>query len=108
MLEELEIQELAEAEESENESNRRSFSITAHYQEPDPKLLMDYLNLGRIVSYCHMKTLREDTGYDLNEVDFDALVDLFKKELNDSKFYEEYKRKYSDQMRQNEEDEKYV
>ena len=55
-----------------------------------------------------MKTLIEDEGYDLNKVSFDALVDLFKKELNDSKLYEDYKRKFSDAMRQDREDEKYV
>ena len=50
----------------------------------------------------------EDAGYDLNKVNFDALVDLFKKELNDSKIYEDYKRRFSDSMRQDQEDEKYV
>ena len=108
MLEELEIERLAEIQEYEDQSDRKSITITAHYDEPDPKLLSDYLNLGRIVTYWHMKTLREDTGCDLNQVNLDALVDLFKKELNDSKLYEDYKRRYSDQMRQNQENQKYV
>ena len=107
MLEEIERQELAEMEESGNESHR-PITITAHYDEPDPKLLSDYLNLGRIVAYWHMKTLMEDEGYDLNKVNLDVLVDLFKKELNDSKLYEDYKRRFSDAMRQDREDEKYV
>ena len=107
MLEEIERQELAEMEESENESHR-PITITAQYAEPDPKLLSDHFNLGRIVAYWHMKTLRDDTGCDLNKVNLDALVDLFKKELNDSKLYDEYKRRYSDQMRQDQENQKYV
>ena len=107
MLEEIERQELVEMEELGNESDR-PITITAHYDEPDPKLLSDYLNLGRIVTYWHMKTLRDDTGCDLNKVNLDALVDLFKKELNDSKLYEDYKRRFSDSMRHDQEDEKYV
>ena len=108
MLEEIEESlELVKMEESENKSDR-PITITAHYDEPDPKLLSDYLNLGRIVTYWHMKTLREDTGCDLNKVNLDALVDLFKKELNDSKLYDEYKRRYSDQIRQDQENQKYV
>ena len=90
-----------------NESGR-PITITAHYAEPDPKLLSDHFNLGRIVAYWHMKTLMEDEGYDLNKVNLDVLVDLFKKELNDSKLYEDYKRRFSDAMRQDREDEKYV
>ena len=100
MLEEIERQELAEMEESGNESHR-PITITA-------KLLSDHFNLGRIVAYWHMKTLMEDEGYDLNKVNLDVLVDLFKKELNDSKLYEDYKRRFSDAMRQDREDEKYV
>ena len=108
MLEELEIERLAEIEESEHENDRKSITITAQYAEPDPKLLSDHFNLGRIVAYWHMKTLMEDEGYDLNKVNLDALVDLFKKELNDSKLYDDYKRRFSDSMRQDQEDEKYV
>ena len=108
MLEEIEESlELVKMEESGNKSDR-PITITAHYDEPDPKLLSDYLNLGRIITYWHMKTLMEDEGYDLNKVNLDALVDLFKKELNDSKLYEDYKRRFSDAMRQDREDEKYV
>ena len=107
MLEEIERQELAEMEESGNESHR-PITITAQYAEPDPKLLSDHFNLGRIVAYWHMKTLMEDEGYDLNKVNLDVLVDLFKKELNDSKLYDDYKRRFSDSMRQDQEDEKYV
>ena len=88
--------------------NGKSLTISVQYAEPDPKLLSDKFNLGRIVTYWHMKTLMEDAGYDLNKVNFDALVDLFKKELNDSKLYEDYKRRFSDSMRQDQEDEKYV
>ena len=103
------LERLEEVEELEKtEQSERSLTITAHYAEPDPKLLSDIFNLGRIVTYWHMKTLREDTGCDLNKVNLDTLVDLFKKELNDSSLYEEYQRKYSDQMRQEQENEKYV
>ncbi len=90
------------------EKNGNSLKILTQYAEPDPKLLSDHFNLGRIVAYWHMKTLMEDEGYDLNKVNLDALVDLFKKELNDSKLYEDYKRRFSDAMRQDREDEKYV
>ena len=108
MLEEIEESlELVKMEESGNESDR-PITITAHYDEPDPKLLSDYLNLGRIVTYWHMKTLMEYEAYDLNKVNLDVLVDLFKKELNDSKLYDDYKRRFSDSMRQDQEDEKYV
>ena len=109
-LVELERFEEAETkEEVENaERGRKSMAIAIQYAEPDPKLLSDRFNLGRIVTYWHMKTLRDDEGYDLNKVNFDALVDLFKKELNDSKLYEDYKRRFSDAMRQDREDEKYV
>ena len=109
-LVELERFEEAEAfEELKNtKKNGKSLTISVQYAEPDPKLLSDKFNLGRIVTYWHMKTLMEDAGYDLNKVNFDALVDLFKKELNDSKIYEDYKRRFSDSMRQDQEDEKYV
>ena len=109
-LVELEWFEEAEAfEELKNtKKNGKSLTISVQYAEPDPKLLSDKFNLGRIVTYWHMKTLMEDAGYDLNKVNFDALVDLFKKELNDSKLYEDYKRRFSDSMRQDQEDEKYV
>ena len=101
--------ELERFEELENtEKKKKSLTISVQYAEPDPKLLSDKFNLGRIVTYWHMKTLMEDAGYDLNKVNFDALVDLFKKELNDSKLYEDYKRRFSDSMRQDQEDEKYV
>ena len=109
-LVELERFEEAEAfEELKNtKKNGKSLTISVQYAEPDPKLLSDKFNLGRIVTYWHMKTLMEDAGCDLNKVNFDALVDLFKKELNDSKLYEDYKRRFSDSMRQDQEDEKYV
>ena len=109
-LVELERFEEAETkEEVENaERGRRSMAIAIQYAEPDPKLLSDRFNLGRIVTYWHMKTLMEDEGYDLNKVNLDALDDLFKRELNDSKLYEDYKRRFSDAMRQDREDEKYV
>ena len=101
--------ELERFEELENtEKKKKSLTISVQYAEPDPKLLSDKFNLGRIVTYWHMKTLMEYAGYDLNKVNFDALVDLFKKELNDSKIYEDYKRRFSDSMRQDQEDEKYV
>ena len=90
------------------EKNGNSLKILTQYAEPDQKLLSDHFNLGRIVTYWHMKTLMEDEGYDLNKVNLDVLVDLFKKELNDSKLYEDYKRRFSDAMRQDREDEKYV
>ena len=103
------LERLEEVEELEKtEQSERSLTITAHYAEPDPKLLSDIFNLGRIVTYWHMKTLMEDAECDLNKVNFDALVDLFKKELNDSKLYDDYKRRFSDSMRQDQEDEKYV
>ena len=74
------LERLEEVEELENtEQSGRSLTITAHYAEPDPKLLSDHFNLGRIVAYWHMKTLMEDEGYDLNKVNLDALIDLFKK-----------------------------
>ena len=109
-LVELERFEEAETkEEIENaERGGKSIAIAIQYAEPDPKLLSDHFNLGRIVTYWHMKTLMEDEGYDLNKVNFDELVDLFKKELNDSKLYEDYKRRYDDAMRQDEENQKYV
>ena len=101
--------ELERFEELENtEKKKKSLTISVQYAEPDPKLLSDKFNLGRIVTYWHMKTLMEDEGYDLNKVSFDALVDLFKKELNNSNLYEDYKRRFSDAMRQDQEDEKYV
>ena len=101
--------ELERFEELENtEKKKKNLTISVQYAEPDPKLLSDKFNLGRIVTYWHMKTLMEDAGYDLNKVNFDALVDLFKKELNDSKLFEDYKRRFSDSMRQDQEDEKYV
>ena len=101
--------ELERFEELENtEKKKKSLTISVQYAGPDPKLLSDKFNLGRIVTYWHMKTLMEDAGCDLNKVNFDALVDLFKKELNDSKLYEDYKRRFSDSMRQDQEDEKYV
>ena len=101
--------ELERFEELENtEKKKKSLTISVQYAEPDPKLLSDKFNLGRIVTYWHMKTLMEDAECDLNKVNFDALVDLFKKELNDSKLYEDYKRRFSDAMRQDREDEKYV
>ena len=100
--------ELERFEELENTEKKKSLTISVQYAEPDPKLLSDKFNLGRIVTYWHMKTLMEDAGYDLNKVNFDALVDLFKKELNDSKLFEDYKRRFSDSMRQDQEDEKYV
>ena len=108
MLEEIEESlELIKMEESGNESDR-PITITTHYDEPDPKLLSDYLNLGRIVTYWHIKTLREDMGFDLNKVDFDELVEIFKKEINDLKLFEEIKEEYSEAMRRDEEDQKYV
>ena len=109
-LVELERFEEAETkEEIENaERGGKSIAIAIQYAEPDPKLLSDRFNLGRIVTYWHMKTLMENEGYDLNKVNFDELVDLFKKELNDSKLYEDYKRRYDDAMRQDEENQKYV
>ena len=55
-----------------------------------------------------MKSLREDNNYDLNKMDFDALVELFKRELNDTKRLEEIKEEFSEQMRRDEEDRKYV
>ena len=100
--------ELERFEELENTEKKKSLTISVQYAEPDPKLLSDKFNLGRIVTYWHMKTLMEDAECDLNKVNFDALVDLFKKELNDSKIYEDYKRRFSDSMRQDQEDEKYV
>ena len=101
--------ELERFEELENtEKKKKSLTISVQYAEPDPKFLSDKFNLGRIVTYWHMKTLMEDAECDLNKVNFDALVDLFKKELNDSKLYDEYKRRYSDQMRQDQENQKYV
>ena len=101
--------ELERFEELENtEKKKKNLTISVQYAEPDPKLLSDKFNLGRIVTYWHMKTLMEDAECDLNKVNFDALVDLFKKELNDSKIYEDYKRRFSDSMRQDQEDEKYV
>jgi hypothetical protein len=41
-------------------------------------------------------------------MDFDALVDLFKKDLNDTKHLEKIKEEFSEQMRRDEEDRKYV
>jgi hypothetical protein len=41
-------------------------------------------------------------------MDFDALVDLFKKDLNDTKRLEKIKEEFSEQMRRDEEDRKYV
>ena len=112
MLEELERWEEAEIEAEIKEMNekdsKRSINISAVYDTPDPKILSDYFNLGRIVTYWQMKSLREDNNYDLNKMDFDALVDLFKKDLNDTKRLEEIKEEFSEQMRRDEEDRKYV
>ena len=109
MLEALERWEEAEMlEESDKEDSEKSINISAVYDTPDPKVLSDYFNLGRIVAYWHMKSLREDNNYDLNKMDFDALVELFKRELNDTKRLEEIKEEFSEQMRRDEEDRKYV
>ena len=108
MLEELERWEEAEIKEMNEEDSERSINISAVYDKPDPKLISDWLNLGRIVTYWHIKTLREDMGFDLNKVDFDELVEIFKKEINDLKLFEEIKEEYSEAMRRDEEDQKYV
>ena len=108
MLEELERWEEAEIKEMNKEDSEKSINISAVYDTPDPKVLSDYFNLGRIVAYWHMKSLREDNNYDLNKMDFDALVELFKRELNDTKRLEEIKEEFSEQMRRDEEDRKYV
>ena len=47
-------------------------------------------------------------GFDLNKVDFDELVEIFKKEINDLKLFEKIKEEYSEAMRRDEEDQKYV
>ena len=108
MLEELERWEEAEIKEMNENDSEKSINISAVYDTPDPKVLSDYFNLGRIVTYWHIKSLREDINYDLNKVDFDALVDLFKKEINDLKLFEKIKEEYSEAMRRDEEDQKYV
>ena len=108
MLEELERWEEAEIKEMKKEDSEKSINISAVYDTPDPKVLSDYFNLGRIVAYWHMKSLREDNNYDLNKMDFDTLVELFKRELNDTKRLEEIKEEFSEQMRRDEEDRKYV
>ncbi|MBC8252177.1 MAG: hypothetical protein H8E89_11410 [Candidatus Nitrosopelagicus sp.] len=110
MLEELERWEEAEIKDEikKCENNERSINISAVYETPDPKVLSDYFNLGRIVTYWQIKSLKEDSNYDLNKVDFDALVDVFKKEINDIKRLEEIEKEFSEQMRRDEEDQKYV
>ena len=108
MLEELERWEEAEIKEMNENDSEKSINISAVYDTPDPKVLSDYFNLGRIVTYWHIKSLRVDINYDLNKVDFDALVDLFKKEINDLKLFEKIKENYSEAMRRDEEDRKYV
>ena len=108
MLEELERWEEAEIKEMNEEDSERSINISAVYDKPDPKLISDWLNLGRIVTYWHIKSLREDMGFDLNKVDFDELVEIFKKEINDLKLFEKIKEEYSEGMRRDEEDQKYV
>ena len=108
MLEELERWEEAEIREMNEEHSEKSINISAVYDTPDPKLISDWLNLGRIVTYWHIKTLREDMGFDLNKVDFDELVEIFKKEINDLKLFEKIKEEYSEAMRRDEEDQKYV
>tara|TARA_B100000686_G_scaffold184706_1_gene191518 strand:- start:677 stop:1003 length:327 start_codon:yes stop_codon:yes gene_type:complete len=108
MLEELERWEEAEIKEMNENHSEKSINISAVYDTPDPKVLSDYFNLGRIVTYWHIKSLREDINYDLNKVDFDALVVLFKKEINDLKLFEKIKEDYSEAMRRDEEDQKYV
>ena len=109
MLEALERWEEAEMlEESDKEDSEKSINISAVYDTPDPKLISDWLNLGRIVTYWHIKSLRQDMGFDLNKVDFDELVELFKKEINDLKLFEKIKEDYSEAMRREEEDQKYV
>ena len=109
MLEELERWEEAEMlEEMDGENNEKSINISAVYETPDPKVLSDYFNLGRIVTYWQIKSLKEDSNYDLNKVDFDALVDVFKKELNDIKRLEVIEEEFSERMRRDEEDQKYV
>ena len=96
MLEELERWEEAEIKEMNKEDSEKSINISAVYDTPDPKVLSDYFNL------------REDNNYDLNKMDFDTLVELFKRELNDTKRLEEIKEEFSEQMRRDEEDRKYV
>ena len=108
MLEALERWEEAEIKEMNEEHSEKSINISAVYDTPDPKLISDWLNLGRIVTYWHIKTLREDMGFDLNKVDFDELVEIFKKEINDLKLFEKIKEEYSEAMRRDEEDQKYV
>ena len=109
MLEALERWEEAEMlEESDKEDSEKSINISAVYDTPDPKLISDWLNLGRIVTYWHMKTLRKDINYDLNKVNLDELVELFKKEINDLKLFEKIKEDYSEAMRREEEDQKYI
>ena len=108
MLEELERWEEAEIKEMNEEDSKKSINISAVYETPDPKVLSDYFNLGRIVAYWHIKSLREDNNYDLNKVDFDELVEIFKKEINDLKLFEKIKEEYSEAMRRDEEDQKYV
>ena len=108
MLEELERWEEAEIKEMNKEDSEKSINISAVYDTPNPKVLSDYFNLGRIVTYWHMKTLRKDINYDLNKVNLDELVELFKKEINDLKRLEEIKEEFSEQMRRDEEDRKYV
>ena len=108
MLEALERWEEAEIREMNEEHSEKSINISAVYDTPDPKLISDWLNLGRIVTYWHIKTLREDMGFDLNKVDFDELVEIFKKEINDLKLFEKIKEEYSEAMRRDEEDQKYV
>ena len=88
MLEELERWEEAEIKEINEEDSKKSINITAVNETPDPKVLSEY--------------------YDLNKMDFDTLVELFKRELNDTKRLEEIKEEFSEQMRRDEEDRKYV
>ena len=108
MLEELERWEEAEIKEMNENHSEKSINISPVYDTPDPKLISDWLNLGRVVTYWHIKSLRQDMGFDLNKVDFDELVEIFKKEINDLKLFEKIKEEYSEAMRRDEEDQKYV
>ena len=109
MLEALERWEEAEMlEESDKEDSEKSINISAVYDTPDPKLISDWLNFGRVGTYWLFKCFRQVMVCDLYIVVFDVLVEIFKKEINDLKLFEKIKEEYSEAMRRDEEDQKYV
>ena len=104
----LEEFERLEIEESSEESGK-SITITAHYDETDPKKLNDYFILGKIWMTMWLIEMYEMESIHFIEVDdLKAEIEEMKYNLSDSKLFRQMEGVYQALENQMNEDQKYV